>query len=102
MKAMNIIGMENAGFVITEAVETEFKVDYRDNKAHGFVCHGYCIGHSGTQYVTWGFTARGADVSFYHGHYMMDERNAPARSKAKARADLYERVAEAFARQAMY
>lgn len=102
MKAMNIVGMKNAGYVITEAVDTEFKTEFREGKAYGFVCHGYCIGHNGFQYVTWGFTARGEDVSFYHGHYMMDDRNNPARSKARAKADLYERVAEAFARQAEY
>lgn len=99
---MNIVGMENAGYVITEAVETNFQTDFRDGKAYGYVCYGYCIGHNGFQYVTWYFTARGEDVSFYYGHYMMDDRDAPARSKARARADLYARVAEAFAQQAEY
>lgn len=99
---MNIIGMENAGFVITEAIETNFKTAYRDYKAIGFECSGYCIGHNGFEYITWRFISIGTDVSFDHGHYIMDDRDAPARSKARARADLYARAAEAFAQQAEY
>ena len=86
---MTILGKEIAGHYIVEEIWTSGD-------------HGYCMAHSGRQYVTWGFTARGADVDAYHGHYFIIDWDAPARSKAKARADLYARAAEDLAQRAEY
>lgn len=92
MNSNSIIRMNNAGFEIMDAIFTN------DN-------NGFCIGVSPNQYVTWWFTTRGEkvqDISFYHGHYFMVDRDSPNRSRAKAMADFYLRVSQGFDQTARY
>lgn len=89
MNSNSIIHMRNAGFEILDAIFTS---------DHG----GFCIGVSPNQYVTWWFMVRGDDVSFYHGHYFMVDRNSPNRSRAKAMADFHLRVSQGFDQTARY
>ena len=86
---MTIIGKVIAGHHIVEEIWVDGDT-------------GYCLAHSGRQYVTWGFTVRNGEVDAYHGHYFIIDWDAPARSKTKARADLYARAAEVLARRAEY
>lgn len=80
-----VVGMENAGFTIIEAKSYD-------------MLHGYCIGRSENQYVTWMYCekADGQDVSFYHGNYFPIEWPLPMKASTKAYADYYRRLAESF------
>lgn len=86
-----IIGHINAGFTIIEE-------QYTDGT------HGYVLGKSGTQYVTWWFNERGVGGTpdFYHGNYFSIDPDAPGKSRAKAYADYYRRLSEALEQIAKY
>lgn len=89
MNAESIIRMNNAGFEILDAIFTG------DN-------HGYCIGINAWQYVTWWFVTHGNHVDFYHGNYHLKDDDSPARSRAKAYADYYNRVANSLEQYSKY
>lgn len=85
-----IIGTKNAGFTIIDAKRTDG--DY-----------GYAIGKNELEYVTWMYHSeddRTAD--FYHGHYFPIDADSPFKSAAKALADYYSRIANAFDTLAKY
>lgn len=80
-----IIGTENAGYVIIEAM--------RYNPTTG-----YCIGRNKYEYVTWWFSEApdGKSINFYHGHYFPINCLTPLKSAAKAKADYCRRLMEAY------
>lgn len=80
-----IIGQENAGFEIIEAMNTS------ENK-------GFCIGKNKYEYVTWWYVLPGEGLAahFYHGHYFRNDPDAPAKSLAKVKADWCRRLADSF------
>lgn len=85
-----IIGMENAGFTIIDAKNTDS--DF-----------GYAIGCNEYEYVTWMYDNRdNRTVSFSHGHYFRCNPDAPARTKAEAYADYFRRLADAYNSIAKY
>lgn len=85
-----IIGMENAGFTIIDAKNTHS--DY-----------GYAIGKNEHEYVTWMYRNRdNRTVTFYQGHHITRDPDAPARTEAKAYADYYRRLADAYNNIAKY
>lgn len=86
-----IVGRRNAGFKIIEAM--------RINPSHG-----YCIGRTNDQYVTWFFTETpdGKTVNFYHGHYYQIDHDAPLKSAAKLKADYCRRLMESYERISKY
>ena len=86
-----IIGMENAGFTIIDAKNTN----------GGF---GYAIGkNEHKSYVTWMYDNRdNRTVSFSQGHYFTCNPDAPARTKAEAYADYYRRLADTYDSIAKY
>lgn len=86
-----IIGTENAGFNIIEAMRYD-------------PTHGYCIGRSKNQYVTWWFCERidGTGVSFYHGNYFPIDWDAPMKSAARVKADYCRRLMEAYENLSRY
>lgn len=85
-----VVGTRNAGFDIIEA-------EYTDGT------HGYALGRSGTQYVTWWFTnCDNTRISFYHGNYFPIDPDAPGKSAARAQADYHRRLADSFNSMAKY
>ena len=79
-----IIGMENAGFTIIDAKYTQGE-------------YGYAIGRNKHEYVTWMYCNRNdRTVNFYYGNYFPIDIDSPYKSAAKALADYYSRIAEAF------
>lgn len=80
-----IIGKRNVGFKIIEAM----RIDPN---------HGYCIGRTDNQYVTWYFaeTPNDETVNFYHGHYYQIDHGAPLKSAAKVKADYCRRLMESY------
>lgn len=89
MELKNVVGKMNCGWTVTEVVPVGLDV-------------GYCVGCNGKSYVTWRVTARAWGYDFYHGHYYNIDWDAPAKSKAQALADLYNRVSEDYASRAKY
>lgn len=91
-KDMNaIIGMENAGFTIIDAKNTNSSF-------------GYAIGKNEyASYVTWMYDNRdNRTVSFSQGHYFTHNPDAPARTEAEAYADYYRRLADTYDSIAKY
>lgn len=86
-----IIGTNNAGFDIIEAMHTDAR-------------HGYCIGRTKTQYVTWWFieSPEGGEYRFYHGHYFPINPDAPFKTAATVKADYCRRLMEEYESLAKY
>lgn len=85
-----IIGMENAGYTIIDAKDTNSDC-------------GYAIGKNEYEYVTWLYHNRdGRTASFYQGHYFVCNPDAPARTKAEAYTDYYRRLADTYDSIAKY
>lgn len=86
MNGKNIIGTRNAGY---EIIMAEY---------YNTTC-GYCIGRNEHEYVTWFFSQwdrdRDKEPSFYHGHYLSIDHDAPFKSACRAKADYHHRMMQA-------
>lgn len=86
----DIIGMENAGFTIIDAKNTDGN-------------YGYAIGKNNHEYVTWIYRKENnRTVTFNQGHYFINNPDAPARTEAEVYADYYQRLANAYDSIAKY
>ena len=74
----------NAGYEIIDIVPTGLD-------------EGYVIGCNGKSYATWWVTQRAWGFDFYHGHYFNIDWTMPDKTRAQARADLYDRVSKDYA-----
>lgn len=86
---VKLIGKKHEGFEIVEVAEVNNQ-------------QGYCLACDGHCYVTWFVQKRGDSYEFYHGHYSQVDWDAPAKSRALGRADLFKRVSDHWKQQAKY